>query len=268
MYSIPGQGHLNQYPMQHPHGINPSIGLGFPGQNSRPHAARPAPAPRERKALLIVDPKTKKPIDECLALQSSTPESDNTTTAQVQGQPQTVQGQPQTVQEQPQTVQEQAEHQTTSDASRPSTLRATSAVFVYSPSVASSPKQGSPPPPLNSPNILKSPPRSPPAIHHSSPKLLSPNKNLSPKAKSPLASPKIGRGSFMFGTVEVSADENDAPATKNVAPPGLEELESGAQNGDDSNAKPVLKRSYPRLTNPTPRKNGKLCYSLEFLFRY
>ncbi|CAK4781034.1 unnamed protein product [Aphanomyces euteiches] len=312
--------HQMQYPpMQHPMGMNPNVGMGIathPGQTPMAPAPRPAAPPqREKKVLLIIDPKTKKPINECVSLTSDASEKSDTSTAP------------------------------STPAKKPiaSTLRATVAEFVLPSSVASpAPPAASPKPPVAAaspkppavvppPVAVTSPKRSAPVASPkrsapvASPKrsapVASPKRSdpvaspkgsvaspkaaaasvpspkpasttekssvaksvASPKAQAAPASPKSKEPSLVFGTFDVAAEETRV-SPKNVSlPPGFhdvpkdekpneevqadeEDTENVEEDEDKDEAPP--KHTVPRPVNPQPTKNGKLCYSVEFLFSF
>ncbi|OQR84149.1 eukaryotic translation initiation factor 4 gamma [Achlya hypogyna] len=143
MQPMPGQPMyppMNQYPppnMQPPHlamGMPGGVPMHvMPGQQIPPPVQRPAPVVRERKALVIIDPKTNKPINECKALAA-----DEGAAA-----------------DKPRSL---------SDAPRPtSTLRASSPAFVFGGATTAPP----PPPPTTPASPVKkakSPPPTPIAV--------------------------------------------------------------------------------------------------------
>ncbi|KAF0698086.1 Aste57867_11272 [Aphanomyces stellatus] len=231
MYMQPHMANHMQYtPMQHSMGINPNIGIGMGphGQNlPMSHAPpRPSIAPtREKKVLLIIDPKTNKPINECKSI-------------------------PPEILEKPEVL---PSTPIKKNVTVTSNLRATTPEFVLH-SVTSSPK---PPAPILSP-VRKSPVKS-------------------SKPMTPTSSPKHTEPSLVFGTVEVVPDDSFSSPKSILTPPGFTEQpaadpETERKDEDDTVVNRTehtpVKRIEPRPKNPTPLRNGKICYSIDFLYSF
>ncbi|OQR81538.1 eukaryotic translation initiation factor 4 gamma [Thraustotheca clavata] len=269
---------MNQYgPMQPPHlPMVPQHVPMMPQQQISPPVQRQPPVARERKAILIVDPRTGKPIDACKDLPT-----DLTTVVKPR---------------------------TNSDASRPaSTLKATSAPFnphgnaplpptPYTPSTPATPKspkesfchtkERTTPQPASTSSTPSTQPASPKTIE--TPKAVSPKKTPAPtvevvaspkakavekpkvdspkkegktaakkevvsskkdvvessKPKTPVASPKkVVEASIMFGTVEVTAPVTVVPSPKATpAAPKIPIL----------SPKPVAQVPKPVVQSPKP----------------